>query len=360
MKTRQTLLLASVFLPALAASAQADVKVIASIKPVHSLVAAIMEGAGEPSLIVEGAGSPHTYSLKPSQAAALQDADLIFWIGEDLEPFLEKPIETIGGDAKAVELFHAHGLETLDFRAGGSFEKHTHAHEDDDHDHADDHDDDHDHDHADHDDDDHEHMEAADHDHDHDDDDHDDHDHDHDEHEHHHGSVDMHLWLDPMNAKAMAHEIAEALAEADPDNAALYEKNEAALEDRLDALTTEIQAQVEPVKDKGFIVFHDGYQYFEHRFGLSAAGSITVSPEVMPGADRLRDIHEKVQELNATCVFGEPQFEPKLVSVVTEGTDARSGTLDPLGAAIEPGPDLYFEVIRGLATSFSTCLGGDS
>ncbi|WP_425419607.1 zinc ABC transporter substrate-binding protein ZnuA [Oricola indica] len=332
MKTRQTLLLASVVLPALAVSAQADVKVIASIKPVHSLVAAIMEGAGEPSLIVEGAGSPHTYSLKPSQASALQDADLIFWIGEDLEPFLEKPIETIGGDAKAVELFHAHGLETLDFRAGGSFEKHVHD--------DDDHDDDDDHNHAD----------------DHDDDDHDDHaDDDHD-----HGSVDMHLWLDPMNAKAMAHEIAEALAEADPDNAALYEKNEAALEDRLDALTTEIEAQLEPVKDKGFIVFHDGYQYFEHRFGLSAAGSITVSPEVMPGADRLRDIREKVQELNATCVFGEPQFEPKLVSVVTEGTDARSGTLDPLGAAIEAGPDLYFEVIRGLATSFSTCLSDAS
>jgi len=363
MKFRQTLLLASVVLPATAASACADVNVIASIKPVHSLVAAVMKGAGEPTLIVEGAGSPHTYSLKPSQAAALQDADVVFWIGDDLEAFLQKPIETIGGDTKAVELIHSHGIETLGFREGGAFEEHSHEHEEaghDDHDadhmEADhDHDHEHDEDHAEEDDHEHEHAEAEDHEHE------EEHEHEHaeeHEHHHHHGEVDMHAWLDPMNAKAMVHEIAETLAAADPDNAALYEKNAAAVSEKLDTLTTELTEELEPVHDAGFIVFHDGYQYFEHRFGLHAAGSITVSPDVMPGADRLREIQTKIGELGATCVFAEPQFEPKLVSVVTEGTDARTGQLDPLGAAIEPGPDLYFELLHGMASSFKDCLAG--
>jgi zinc transport system substrate-binding protein len=235
MRFRQSLLLASVVFPATVASAQADVNVIVSIKPVHSLVAAVMQGAGEPGLIVEGAGSPHTYSLKPSQAAALQNADVIFWIGERLETFLEKPIETIGEKTKAVELIDAHGLSTLGFREGGAFEKHSHDDEDHDHDEAHDHEHEEEHAEADHDHD-HEEHEEADHDHGHAEED----GHEHaeaeaEEHEHEHGDVDTHVWLDPHNAKAMAHEIAEALAAADPDNADLYEANAAALADRLDA-----------------------------------------------------------------------------------------------------------------------------
>ena len=328
MRLRQTLLLASAALPAITASAHADVNVIASIKPVHSLVAAVMKGAGKPALIIEGAGSPHTYSLKPSQAAALQDADVIFWIGDQLEAFLEKPIDTIGEKTRAVELIHSYGLETLEFREGGAFEKHMHD-EDEETGH-DDHEEE-------------EHAEEEGH-----------------EHEHDHGEVDMHVWLDPMNAKAMVHEIAETLAEADPDNAALYEANAADVSGKLDRLTTELTAELRPVKDTGYVVFHDAYQYFEHRFGLSAAGSITVSPDVMPGADRLREIQAKVRDLGATCVFAEPQFEPRLVTVATEGSNARTGTLDPLGAAIEPGADLYFEVLRGMAKSFKGCLSGAS
>jgi len=348
MRFRQTLLLASVVFPATAASALADVNVIVSIKPVHSLVAAVMQGASEPGLIVEGASSPHTYSLKPSQAAALQDADVIFWIGERLETFLEKPIDTIGEKTKAVELVNAHGLETLGFREGGAFEKH--AHDDEEHEHEEEHAE------ADHD---HEEHEEAGHDHGHAEED----GHEHaeaEEHEHEHGDVDMHVWLDPQNAKAMAHEIAETLAAADPGNSDLYEANAAALADRLDTLTTELTAELEPVHDKGYIVFHDAYQYFENRFGLAPAGSITVSPDVMPGADRLREIQDKVQELGAACVFAEPQFEPKLVTVAIEGSDARSAVLDPLGAEIAPGPELYFDVLRGMATSFKTCLSGAS
>lgn len=159
-----------------------------------------------------------------------------------------------------------------------------------------------------------------------------------------------------MNAKAMVHEIEEALVAADPAHAATYEANAAALMAKLDTLITEVSAELEPVHDKGFIVFHDAYQYFENRFDVTASGSITVSPEVIPGAERLTEIRAKVTELGATCVFSEPQFEPRLVSTVTEGTQARSGVLDPLGAGLEDGPDLYFNLIRDMATSVKTCL----
>ena len=366
----KTFLLASSLLAGTTFSAQAEINVVASIKPVHSLVAAVMEGVGKPSLVVEGAGSPHTYALKPSQAQMLEQANVVFWIGHELEAFLEKPVETLAANAKSVELIDAHDLVKLEFREGGAFDKHDHGDEagHDDHDHgkkeakADGHDHDHGkeeakadgHDHA------HDKKEAsAEHDHDHDhkaektaEAGHDDGDHD----GHAHGKFDAHIWLDPMNAKAMVHEIEEALAAADPDNAAKYEANAEAVMAKLDALTTEVSAELEPVKDKGFIVFHDAYQYFEKRFGITASGSITVSPEVMPGAERVTEIRAKVQELGAACVFAEPQFEPKLVATVTEGTQAKSGVIDPLGATLDDGPELYFNLIRGMATSVKTCL----
>ena len=371
-------------------SASADVNVLASIKPIHSLVSAVMDGAGTPSLIIEGAGSPHTYALKPSQAAQLQDADLVFWVGHDLEAFLEKPIEGLAADAQAIALSDAHGLTKTKFREGGTFDAHDHDdhddHGQDKHDDHDDHDhdkhDDHEHDkHDDHDDhdhdkhDDHEHDKHDYHDHDkHDDhDDHDDHehdkhdDHDHDKHDdhddhddHEHDGFDPHVWLDPANAKAIIHEIEEALVAADPENAATYEANAANMMGKLDALITEINAELEPVRGKGYIVFHDAYQYFEQRFGVSAVGSITVSPEVLPGAKRVSELQAKVKSLDATCVFSEPQFEPKLVSTVTENTNAGTGVLDPLGASIESGPNLYFTLIRNMARSLKDCLSGNS
>ncbi|MGB0674482.1 MAG: zinc ABC transporter substrate-binding protein, partial [Candidatus Puniceispirillaceae bacterium] len=189
---------------------------------------------------------------------------------------------------------------------------------------------------------------------------HDEHGHeDHDEHKHdehaHHGE-DPHVWLDPVNAKAMVHEIEEALVEADPSNAAAYEANAEALMSRLDDLVAEIDAELEPVKGRGYVVFHDAYQYFEARFGVSAVGSITVSPEVLPGAERVAELQDKVRDLGATCVFSEPQFEPKLVATVTENTNAGTGVLDPLGTSIDDGPDLYFTLIRNMAASLKGCL----
>ncbi|MBU4531959.1 MAG: zinc ABC transporter substrate-binding protein ZnuA [Hoeflea sp.] len=336
------LLLASTLIASSAVSASAEVNVVASIKPIHSLVAAVMEGVGEPGLIVEGAGSPHTYALKPSQAQMLEQANLVFWVGHELEAFLEKPLETVGANAKSIELIDADDLVKLGFREGGAFDKHDHGDE------------------AGHDD--HAHEAEAKHDHAHEKTAEAEHDHAHEKtaeagHEgHDHGAFDAHVWLDPVNAKAMVHEIEEALVEADPGNAAKYEANAEAVTARLDALIAEVSAELEPVKGKGFIVFHDAYQYFENRFGVTASGSITVSPEVMPGAARITEIRARVQELGAACVFAEPQFEPKLVSTVIEGTQAKAGIIDPLGAELEGGSDLYFEVIRNMATSIKTCL----
>lgn len=317
-------LMASVAIAAAASGATAAPDVVVSIKPIHSLVAAIMRGVGEPQLIVEGAASPHTYNLRPSNARKLEKADVVFWVGPGLEAFLEKPLEALASKATVVELEDAKGLEKLPFREGGPFEAHDHGeegHED----HAD--------------------GEAA-----------HDHGHDHGDHDHGHGAYDTHLWLDPANAKAMAQSIETALIAADAGNAATYQANTKKLIDDLDALDTELAETVKPIKDKPFIVFHDAYQYFEHRYGVKTAGSITVSPETLPGADRVKQMQEKVRQLGATCVFAEPQFEPKLISVITEGTAARSATLDPEAATLEPGPDLYFKLMRGIAGSLKECL----
>jgi zinc transport system substrate-binding protein len=343
----KTVLLASTLIATSAIAARAEVNVVTSIKPIHSLVAAVMEGVGTPGLIVEGAGSPHTYALKPSQAEMLEQANVVFWVGHELEAFLEKPLETVGAKAKSVELIDAHDLVKLGYREGGAFEKHGHGDE------------------AGHDDHDHDKKAEGGHDHDHDKKAEGGHDHDHEKsaeagdehgHGHEHGEFDAHVWLDPVNAKAMVHEIEEALVAADLANAAKYKANAKAVMGRLDTLISEVNNDLAPVKGKGFVVFHDAYQYFEKRFDMPASGSITVSPEVVPGAKRVSEIRGKVQELGAACVFAEPQFEPKLVSTVTEGTQAKSGVLDPLGAEIETGPDLYFQVIRNMATSLKSCL----
>ena len=308
-------------------AANADVSVVTSIKPVHSLVSGVMQGVGSPTVIIEGAGSPHTYSLKPSQATQLQDADLVFWMGDELEPFLVDAAQNIARNAELVNLFDSHGLKKIRFREGGMFDEH------DDHD-------------------------------DHAKDDHDDHGHDKhakDDHDDHgHGEFDPHVWLDPINAKAIVHEIEEALVKADPKNAKKYEANAVRMAGKLDQLVTELRAQLQPVQGKGFIVFHDAYQYFEQRFGVAAIGSITVSPEVMPGAERVKDLREKIRDLRATCVFSEPQFEPKLVRTLVDGTGAQTGVLDPLGSSLTKGPDLYFELVREMARSLKECLSAKS
>ncbi|AKI01370.1 ABC-type Zn2+ transport system, periplasmic component/surface adhesin [Hoeflea sp. IMCC20628] len=310
-------------LPFSAAQGFAEPHVVASIKPVHALVAAVMEGVGKPNLIVGGAASPHAYALKPSQAQAMENADLIFWVGHELESFLEKPIETIGAHARSVELIDAEGLIKLPFREAGPFEAHDHDdHATEDTDHAQD---------------DHDEMASE-------------------EHDHGRDGFDAHLWLDPLNAKVFVRVIGEALTKADPDNAATYAANVATTNERLDALIGEVNATLAPVHGSQFIVFHDAYQYFEKRFDMQAAGSVTVNPEVRASAERVAAIQDKVHDLNAVCAFSEPQFDGQLIDVVIEGTDARSAVLDPLGATLDDGPELYFDLIRNLGTSMRDCL----
>lgn len=293
--------------------------VVVSIKPLHSLVSAVMEGVGEPTLIVKGAGSEHVYSLKPSEAEAIEHAKLIFWAGPTMETFLKKPFETLGAGAKIIALGDAAGMDRLRFREGGPFDAHDHGHDDgDDHAHADDH----------------AHEDAG----------------------HEHNEYDMHFWLDPQNGKVLVQDIAKQLAESDPTHAAQYQTNADAYAHKLDSLIGDVDSELAPVKDKPFIVFHDAYQYFEHRFGVKAVGSITVSPEKSPGAARITEIHAKVNQLGATCVFSEPQFEPRLVNSVLEGTKAKTGVLDPLGADLKDGPDLYLQLIRQMAASLKSCL----
>jgi len=300
----QSALLSTAILAVLQTGAFAAPNVVVSIKPVHSLVASIMKGVGEPGLLVDGVASPHTYQMKPSDATRLQNAEIVFWVSHDLEKFLEKPLETLGAKARVVELEEAPSLVKLPTRESGTFEPHA------------------------------------------------------DEAAHNPGEIeyDLHFWLHTSNAKAMAAEIEKTLVDADPANAQHYAKNLGDLNASLDSLSREITQTVAPIKDKPFIVFHDAYQYFEKEFGVTVAGSITVSPENMPGAARISEIHKKVADLKTTCVFAEPQFEPKLIAVVLEGTNARTGTLDPEAGALPAGENLYGEMMRGLAHSLKDCL----
>jgi zinc transport system substrate-binding protein len=318
----------------------AEINVVASIKPVHSLVAGVMQGIGEPVLLVKGTGSEHSYSLRPSEARALQDADVVAWVGETLETFLLKPLQALSGDAKLVELGKAPGLTLLPARAGGMWEAHEHG---DDHAAADaDHstaEPEHESEHAE----EHEgegsdsgHAEAA---------------------EHAHGEADMHIWLDTANAKVIAAAIASALGDADPDNAATYQANAARLQATLDELDRSLKDRLATVADRPYVVFHDAYQYFERRYGMHAVGAITINPTVRPSAQRLGEIRDRLGELDAACVFAEPQFEPTLVDTVIEGTTTAKGVLDPLGMGFDAGPDQYFQLLNGLADSLVDCLG---
>ncbi len=362
-------LAASVAATCAAGAARADVPQVAvDIAPVHSLVAQVMGDLGSPELVLPPGASPHGYALRPSEARALQGADLVVWVGPGLTPWLSSALGSLARDAAVLEAMEAEGVTLLDMRESAVFPGHDHdhgdahaeadAHDDHDHDHAeaDTHDHDHDHDHAEadaHDDDhDHDHAEAHAHDHDHAE------DHAHDD-DHDHGQHDPHVWLDPDNATAIVRAVAVALSEIDPDNAAVYAANAEAAAERIGALEAELSARLAPVQGLPFVVFHDGYQYFEAAFGLEAAGAISMSDARMPSAARLAEVRDRIEELGAACVAAEPQFDPGLVEAVAEGADVRTAVLDPLGMALEPGAELYGAMMRDLASALVGC-GADS
>ncbi len=334
----------------------ADAPAVAvDIAPLHSLVSQVMKGVGEPDLLIPAEASPHQYTLRPSQAQALSRAQVVFWVGEELTPWLEKATDNIAESAEKVGVLKLATTSTHDYREGATFEKHAHHDEHDEH--KAEHDDHGSHDH--HDDHDEHKAEHDDHDsHDH----HDDHDKhkDEDDHHHHHAheGVDPHAWLDPANAKAWIKEIRNVLAKHDPENAKMYEENATKALMALDQLIEETQARISRLGELKFIVFHDAYQYFEKRFGISAAGSISLGDAEDPSPARIAEIRETVVKLGVNCVFTEPQYNPGLVHNVFEGTSVTTiGVMDPLGSSIEPGQQHYSRLIEGMVKSLSGCKG---
>lgn len=327
--------------------AAADVPNIAvDIAPVHSLVARVMDGVGEPSLILPPGASPHEYSLRPSEASALQEADIVIWMGKDLAPWMEDTIETLAADASVLTLLEADETTFLDLREGALFEAHEHDEGEHGHDeeHGDEHDDHNEHGEA-------KHTEEA---HDkHEDEDHaqaDGHD------GHDHGEHDPHAWLSPKNAAVWLNLIAAELSSADPSNAGTYFANAAAARAEIDALSIEVDGILAPVRGQSFVVFHDAYQYFETDFDFPASGAISLSDATDPSPARIAEIQGRIRNQGVACVLAEPQFNPGLVTTVLDGTEANTGVIDPLGVGLEPGPTLYPQLIRNMATALAECL----
>ncbi len=276
-------------LAALSAQARAEpAAVVASIKPVHSLVAMVTRGVSFPYLLVGNNASPHDYALKPSDARALQEADVVFWIGPGLESALGRPLATLAGDAELVSLAEVNGMAPLPV-AGAN-------------------------------------------------------------------GVNMHYWLDPENAALMVQAIADRLSETDPDNAGRYRNNALAAIELLRELALEVADVLAPVRGRDFVAFHDAYRYFERRFGVPALAVITLNPQTAPGVKRIREIKQMIAGNDVGCIFSEPQFSARLVNALGEQTDVRIGVLDPLGAALEPGGGLYFQLLTNMAETMRDCL----
>ena len=320
-------------LPTLAAIAAAGVasaeapSVAADVAPVHSLVARVMQGVGEPDLVVPPGASPHGHALRPSEARSLQDADVVFWVGPELTPWLGDALASLAPDAATVALLDAPGTTVLDLREGALFEAHDHGAEDGhapgDHEAGD------------------REAERAD---------------AGAQGEHEHGGHDPHAWLSPENAGAWLDAIAAELSRVDPENADAYAANAAAGRDEIEALSAEIDGVLEPVRGRSFIVFHDAYQYFEAGFDFPASGAISLGDAARPSPARIERVRDRVAQAGVSCVLAEPQFDPGLVETVLDGTRARSGVLDPLGSDLAPGVGLYPRLMRNLAQTLADCL----
>ena len=278
--------------------------VAVDILPVHSLVTQVMQGVGTPALIVDPGASPHGYALRPSQARALEQADIVFRVSDALTPWLIDTLATLSVDAQQVELMQSEGTVVLDRRTGDSFAPHSN----------------------------------------------DDHGHDHDT-----GDYDPHGWLDPQNAAVWLDVIAADLSALDPENAAIYATNAAEGQAEITALTEEIAADLAPLQDLRFVVFHDAFQYFENRFGLTVAGAISLSDASDPGPAQIAALRDRVAELKVTCMFSEPQFNPAMIDTVRNGRDLQVAVLDPLGATLQPGAALYPQLLRDMADALQSC-----
>lgn len=297
------------FMPAwiTASSAQAELRVVATIKPIHSLVAGVMRGVGEPYLIVKGSASPHTFALKPSDASALQNAQVIFRVGGSLERFLNAAIKSSNSNANVVAMSELSGVRLLPNRTGKAWGRSKRDH-----------------------------------------------------HEHKHEStesVDPHIWLDPHNAIQMVGAIAQTLGVAEPARMFDFARNAASVAARLRELREKTKTTLKSVGNKHFMVFHDAFQYFENAFDVRAIGAISLGGSRAAGARRIKALQRQLARRQVDCVFAEPQFEPRIISTLLEGTTVRRGTLDPIGAGIKAGPNAYFQIIESNANALASCLG---
>lgn len=298
------------------ASAQAEVRVLTSIKPLQLIAAAVQDGVGEPDVLLPPGASPHHYALRPSDVRRVRDADLLYWIGPDMEAFLPRVLESRGKAQVAVQ-----DLPGMTLRHFGD------SH--DEHDHHDDHD--------------HEHAHGA-----------DDLGHDHD---HRPGSLDAHLWLAADNAKVIAARMAADLTKLDAANAARYAANLQAFEARLDALDGRIRPQLAALQGKPYFVFHEAFDYFEADYGLKHAGVFSVLTEVQPGARHVAAMRERLQQTGPSCVFSEPPLRPRLAETLTAGLPVKLAELDALGGTLPADATGYEQLLENLAGGLSECLG---
>ncbi len=303
---------------AVTAAVAAEVpRVVVSIKPLHALVSGVMSGVGSdgPALLIAGVRSPHSAALRPSELRLLARADLVFWVGKTLEPYLIKSLSSLSGRTSVLDVEAMEGVTLLPARRGGVWSGNAGGPKDGTPGGAANQD-----------------RAGA-------------------------GAIDPHIWLDPANARAIVHAAAAALGAADPARRAAYAENARRMSARIDALDTDLRMRLAPVRTLPYAVFHDAYQYFERRYGLNTVGALAVSPERRPGARRVLEMRARMRDTGARCLFTEPQFAPALVATVLEGLDARAGVLDPLGIGLAPGADAYFDLMTGLAASLDDCLG---
>ena len=301
------ILLSYIIFIAVSMNAHANIHVVASIKPIHSLVASVMNGIGKPALIIDGFNSPHTYSLRPSQAVILDRADVVFWLGPSLETFLKKPIKNVAARAISIELLNLTKLKKLPirqtrkyFNLGTGFDGHIKNH----------------------------------------------------------GNfiVDPHVWLDPKNAKVIVMEIVRALSQIDPVHGSIYARNGQSTIEKLEQLSNDLSSMLKPINDQNFFTFHDSFQYFEKSFGVSSAGHLTNSPELIPGAGHTKKTIEAINILKVVCIFDEPQFKSKFIRTIIGERQIKSSVLDPLGLNFDAGPSQYFLMMRQIASSLHKCL----
>lgn len=316
MLLRIRLLLCIILLPNLCyADNTKPLKVVASILPIHSLVANVAEHHVDLTLLIPASTSPHNYHLKPSNAKTLSQADVIVWLGPEIENFLTASIKTLAPKATTLQLTSIPGIQKLSNRAGGLFTE-AKTHPKDEHEHHD------------------------------------------DEHAHHHdhGSFDPHIWLSPDNAIVITKALVKHFSALRPEHQSQFEKNGKKVLEQIAELRASLNKMLAPVNQKPYIVFHDAYQYFESAFKLNAKGALLTHPEKLQSAQRIKRIQTLLKQHNIVCLFSEPQFKPAMVQRLIENTSVKTAQLDPIGATLTPGPDAYIQLMKQLGKQFVNCL----